>query len=152
MAITWAERLSRKQVEKFAAFMIDKGLAQDADNIEYIRQEILSRFITELDGKLKNLQDGEGISATWRLDIIRTNGKVRGGSGSQRNMPEYIKWRQLVFERDNYKCQECGNGGHVQAHHIKPWAYYPDLRFDIDNGMTLCRDCHAQKHPHIKII
>jgi 5-methylcytosine-specific restriction endonuclease McrA len=52
-------------------------------------------------------------------------------------------WRTAVFERDNYTCQEChARGGRLEAHHIKPFGFFPEHRFDINNGLTLCRDCH----------
>ena len=60
-----------------------------------------------------------------------------------------MKWRKLVFERDDYRCLDCGiKSGEIdrkiilQADHIYPFALFPRLRFDINNGRTLCIDCH----------
>ena len=62
----------------------------------------------------------------------------------------YSEWRKLVFERDEYKCQnkkcgaKSGNGKkiYIEAHHIKEWSKYPELRFVVSNGITLCKKCH----------
>src|SRR3990167_170432 len=59
---------------------------------------------------------------------------------------EYILWRTAVFMRDNYTCRECGErGGELHADHINSFALYPELRLAIDNGQTLCIDCHKIK-------
>lgn len=59
----------------------------------------------------------------------------------------YVKWRMDVFGRDDFKCQGCEQiGGSLQAHHIKGWAENKDLRYDIDNGITLCIKCHKELH------
>lgn len=56
---------------------------------------------------------------------------------------EYRIWRINVFERDNWTCQGCGiRGCYLEPHHIKSWAKYPEFRYNLDNGVTLCKDCH----------
>lgn len=58
---------------------------------------------------------------------------------------KYKKWRQQVFERDNYTCQFCKNrGGKLNADHIKPFSIYVNERFDLNNGRTLCEECHRK--------
>lgn len=71
----------------------------------------------------------------------------RGGKRTERrafmDTKEYKLWRKAVFERDNYQCIWCGQkGGKLNADHIKPFSLFPELRLAIDNGRTLCEDCH----------
>lgn len=74
------------------------------------------------------------------------NPNWRGGtSHDKRRMTarEYVEWRKAVYVRDDYTCQICGKrGGDLEADHIKPWAYYEDLRYEVSNGRTLCVTCH----------
>ena len=59
---------------------------------------------------------------------------------------EYEEWRKAVLERDSYICQLCGRaGGQMDADHIKRFADYPELRLELSNGQTLCRNCHLIK-------
>ncbi len=58
--------------------------------------------------------------------------------------PQYVKWRNEVKNRDKKKCRfpGCMSTKRLQVHHIRKWADYPTLRFDITNGITLCQKCH----------
>lgn len=63
----------------------------------------------------------------------------------QRGLLAMIKWRKAVFDRDDYTCQICKErGGKLNADHIKPFKYFPELRYDINNGRTLCVPCHRK--------
>jgi 5-methylcytosine-specific restriction endonuclease McrA len=66
-----------------------------------------------------------------------------------RRSPEYFKWRARVLKRDNHTCVECGAVENVQADHIKPFAWYPELRFEVSNGRTLCIDCHKKTSSYL---
>ena len=79
------------------------------------------------------------------------NPSWRGGKSTElhrlRVSAAFKEWREFVFERDDYTCRECGQrGGVLHPHHIKPFAKYPDLRFDVSNGVTLCVGCHGEIH------
>lgn len=76
------------------------------------------------------------------------NPNWRGGIGRHRSKTkEYYEWQRAVFERDNYTCQECKKRGvRLNAHHVKGWKDHLELRYDVDNGLTLCVLCH-QKTP-----
>ena len=90
-----------------------------------------------------------------KLRVFYKDGKIHITSGkfpwerksSDRNTKEYSEWRESVYKRDKYTCQICKKvGGNLNAHHIKEYAKFPELRFEIDNGITLCEECHRKIH------
>lgn len=103
--------------------------------------------------KLGDIRRGMKLPEEWRKKLAGNNKgenhyNWKGGVSPKhqiiRHSLEYRLWRESVFKRDNYTCIWCGDnkGGNLNADHIKPFAYYPELRFAIDNGRTLCRPCH----------
>lgn len=62
--------------------------------------------------------------------------------------PQYREWRRNVFARDGYECQRCDTpaSGRLNAHHIKEYKDYPELRLELSNGVTLCNKCHKKAH------
>ena len=109
-----------------------------------------------LSDKRSEIQKSEVVRDLFKIKPPRSEVKVEivsNGKKSERTFtirhkrsdyPELKEWRKAVFSRDRYKCQECGKTGYLEAHHIKGWRDYPHLRFDIDNGSTLCRKCHKK--------
>ncbi|HNC91443.1 MAG TPA: HNH endonuclease signature motif containing protein [Anaerolineales bacterium] len=74
-------------------------------------------------------------SPTWKGGINKEKDRRKSFEG--------VKWRKAVFERDDYTCRMCGKkGGFIEADHIKPFCDYPELRYELSNGRTLCRGCH----------
>jgi len=77
-------------------------------------------------------------STNWKGGVTAVNEILRGRK-------EFKEWRKKIFLRDNFTCQNCGRrGGWLEAHHIKSFAHHHELRYDINNGQTLCKPCHAK--------
>ena len=106
------------------------------------------------------------FSKEWRANISlgrKNNPKVRGenhwnwkgGISSEdkkvRQTLEYEIWRQEVYKKDNWTCRLCGKKckKDIIAHHLKLFSVFPELRFSVDNGITLCRSCHKKIHKDI---
>ena len=77
----------------------------------------------------------------------------KGGKPKQRSSEnlsyedyrKYKDWQKAIFKRDRWTCQICGKqGGEIHADHIKQWILFPRLRYNIDNGRTLCVPCHRK--------
>ena len=81
---------------------------------------------------------------SWKGGITPQNMLIRSSR-------KYKNWRKSVFERDNYTCQFCGiRGIEIHADHIKPFAYFPELRLELSNGRTLCVPCHKKTDTYLK--
>jgi len=64
---------------------------------------------------------------------------------SWRNSKEYRIWRAEVIRRD-VRCVVCDTLQNRHAHHINHATYFPEQRFDVENGVCLCADCHSHFH------
>jgi len=77
----------------------------------------------------------------WKGGLSRSANKII------RQSREYIFWRKVCFERDNFTCQKTKvSGGKLVVHHINNFADFPELRFEIDNGITLSEKSHKEFH------
>lgn len=77
---------------------------------------------------------GEG-NWNWQGGVWAQNYEDRTGG-------PYRRWRRAVLERDGRVCVNCGAKENLEADHIKSFAKYPELRFEVENGRTLCNTCH----------
>ena len=80
-----------------------------------------------------------------------THPRWKGGCSSEnlrlRKSKRFKDWQKAVFKRDKYTCLICGQvSGNLNPHHILPFADFPKHRFNVDNGMTLCRKNHYILH------
>lgn len=97
------------------------------------------------------------ISLTKKRDVGTPRGAThpnwKGGVATEqdtaRHSVAYKNWRDSVYRRDRWTCTDCGihcQKGNIIAHHLITFADRIDLRYEISNGVTLCRPCHARVH------
>lgn len=94
------------------------------------------RYVTcfNIECRLENKKNSN--NPNWRGGVVKGRHKLD-------SLGIYKKWRKEIFLRDCYTCQKCGKrGGDLEVDHILPWTFFPELRFDMDNGRTLCLGCH----------
>lgn len=120
-----------------------KGKHHTEESKQKQRDKMLGRTLT-LEHRSKVIKylifgDVKGEkSHCWKGGISPINARLRSSK-------EFKKWRKGVLERDNYTCKWCGlysKSNH--ADHIAPFALFPELRFSLDNGRTLCSKCHLK--------
>jgi hypothetical protein len=104
-------------------------------------------------GKINSIKTRKAMSVS---KLGKSNPNWKGGISPINTLIrmslEYKLWREAVFTRDNYTCIWCGkkqgwnketkSQNKIHADHIKPFCDYPEIRFAIDNGRTLCVECH----------
>ena len=94
-----------------------------------------------IETRLKISNSHIGVKAyNWKGGTTKENKKIRLSI-------EFRLWRESVFARDNWTCQKCNiKGKELHPHHILNFSSWVELRFAIDNGITLCKGCHREFH------
>lgn len=116
--------------------------------------EQINKIKKKLTGRKKitteKMKWSEERKVEWSKRLSGENSHFwRGGKTSKnliiRQSSIYSAWRKSVFERDDFTCKFCNKrGGKLNADHIKPFALFPELRFELSNGRTLCVECHRK--------
>ncbi len=117
---------------------LEFGRAWNKGLKNYLSEETIKKMSDAHIGKL-----GE-MASNWKGGFKNEDYRIR-------RRKEYTDWRKSVFERDNYVCQQCGiRGKYLNAHHKKSFKNYPELRYDLNNGITLCLECHKLEHKKMR--
>lgn len=120
-----------------------KGKKRSPDTRMKISQGHLGKKVSEKTRQLLREKNSKEKHPQWKGGITPINKSIR-------NSLEYKLWRESVLKRDNWTCVWCGarsgRGKRIilNADHIKPFCLFPVLRFALDNGRTLCEDCHRK--------
>jgi hypothetical protein len=145
----WTEEENNKLIELSKDYTF-KDLARffdrsyDAIRIQAIKLGLKSIYKPEEETKKDEIRKKisatlQGVSLDEWVDFKEKENSLI------RKSVVYKEWRYEVLNRDNYTCVKCGKRGNVEADHIKPFSLYPELRFELDNGQTLCKECHKEK-------
>lgn len=98
------------------------------------------KFVTCSKESCRNANKLKENNPNWRGGIAKSR-------KTEMSRKPYKEWRRLVFERDGFKCVECKTQeGRLNADHILPWAAFPEIRYDVNNGRTLCEKCHRKTY------
>ena len=121
------------------------GKKHNPETIKKIRIKHLGRKLSkETKRKIsitsrKNARYGSK-SNFWKGGISSENNRLR-------HCLKWKLWRIAVFERNKFICQKCKQRGRkITPHHICNFEDYPELRFNVANGITLCEKCHRKFH------
>lgn len=130
-----------------------KGKTHSLEVREQLRLSHLGKKLSsEQIAKIIVKTTGQKRTMETRLKMTGVNNpRWKGGITPERNKirssEEYKSWVQSVYARDNYTCAKTKQrGGKLVAHHILNFSLYPDLRFNIDNGITLSKESHELFH------
>ena len=109
-----------------------------------------------LPSKNRQYCDGSCRNKDREYPTGKANPNWKGGRTSTvkklRNSDKYDEWRKEVFERDKYTCQDCGSSDKfLTAHHKVPIKENLILIYDVENGITLCTECHQDRHPDLNL-
>ena len=143
------KKISKEQIEKTVRTRMKNG--------SYIMSKKTKRKISKaLKGK-RAYWYGKHHSEETKKKISKTHkGMIPWNKGlgnkcsenkKERKSLKFKQWREAVFKRDNYTCQKTKiKGGILHPHHIYNFADYPELRFDVNNGITLSKKAHIEFH------
>ena len=135
------KRIFHKKKESFSTFLKKSFCTQNCSNLYFGKIHIgIKRPKMIINTKsIEALKNWSKTHRPWNFG----KGTISSQSELARKCLENRLWRKAIFERDNFSCRECGKiGGELHAHHVKPFAYFTELRYAIDNGITLCHNCH----------
>ena len=150
----WSVRSWRERVKYCSISCRYKGMRGKIPSIETRKKMSLAHMGNKSNtgrkfplSHIKNMSECKKGNKHWNW---------KGGLTKQnhllRNSLEYKLWQKAVFTRDYWTCVWCGyKGKNIHADHIQEFAYYPELRFAIDNGRTLCKPCHILRHKKSKL-
>lgn len=121
--------------------------------LHWLRRHAIKRRNVAQARKLKRWRLSGSANGMFGRTGARNPRYIDGSSPERQRLYSQASGKEFVrriYERDGYKCQRCDSPhskrNRLHAHHLKGWAGHPELRFDPNNVLTLCSDCHNWVH------
>lgn len=120
----------------------------DCGVTHYARSDLLRAGDIQSCGCYAAEQSRKRLTGKTGKESIAWQGGITAEYDRIRTSPEFKQWREQVYKRDDYTCQKCDESpsNELNAHHILPFDLHPEYRMDVDNGITLCENCHKDFH------
>ena len=108
----------------------------------------------DVNHRIQRLKNGTNGSRFYCSNECKNNCSIFNRTKYQKGFTKNIvnsrelqpELKELVFQRDGYECQRCGNDTDLHCHHFEGIEQNPIESADIDNCITLCKDCHELAH------
>lgn len=129
------KKMSEEFKQKISKYKIGKKLSEET-----------KRKIGEASKRLGLKPPINYREKNWKWIEDRTKLKIYKNS-EERRSPRYKDWRRRVCNRDNWKCKIANKDckGRLEVHHILSFTKFPELKYEINNGIALCHAHHPQK-------
>jgi len=155
--IAWNKNKTTPQLVKDKLRKANLGKKRSIETKQKLKDINLGKHHTqETKDKISKAKIGKHQSIEWinKKRQSMTGERNPSWKGGINNKNDSIRkswamtiWKQSVSIRDNFICQKCKQrGGKLQIHHINNFADCIELRFEINNGITLCKQCHKEFH------
>ena len=143
------KKRSPEAIEKSRQFMLTANPFKGKKHTEETKVKMRAKralYSSSTLGKTWKVSDEARLNMTAARKRGADNPNWKGGITTKNDMDRVTfkkSYQKQVFLRDDYTCQICSQyGGSLQADHIKSWADFPELRFELSNCRTLCMACH----------
>lgn len=123
---------------------IEKPIPKHSPSKAQIKREMLEMLGESIDEQLAQMKEGQAICVYHAFQVYD---EIAEETRLIRHSTAYKDWRTKVFERDNFICQMCGERNkRLNAHHKQSFRDHEEERMSLENGITVCVDCHKELH------
>lgn len=139
----WKKKKDKYNAQRRERYQKDKQIIQQRNKInfqkngkKYYRNQKLRQRVWR--------ENNPDRVLNWSIKSLRKEAKSFNLSVMEYKMA-LMSWSKTVRKRDKV-CQVCGTDKELQAHHIIHRSKQPELSFNLNNGITLCKNCHYESH------